>query len=50
MAVLTIFNTVMTFGILVGVWWGVVASHNGDLKEVTKAFKEFIDKNYKDRE
>lgn len=35
----------MTFGILVGVWWSVVASKNGDLSEVAKAFREFLEKN-----
>ena len=45
MAILAILNTAMTFGILVGVWWGVVASHNGDLKEVAQAFRDFIEKN-----
>lgn len=43
--ILTICNTIMTAGILVGVWWGVIASHNGDLKEVAKAFREFVEKN-----
>ena len=40
-----ILNTVMTFGILAGVWWGVVASKNGDLKEVAQAFRDFLEKN-----
>ena len=42
---LAIINTIMTAGILIGVWWTVFASHNGDIKEVAKALKEFIDKN-----
>ena len=43
--IFTILNTTMTLGILIGAWWSVVASHNGDLKEVTQAFREFIEKN-----
>lgn len=43
--IFTILNTAMTFGILVGVWWGVIASKNGDLKEVAQAFRDFIEKN-----
>ena len=46
MTILAILNTAMTFGILVGVWWGVLASHNGDIKEVAKALREFIGKNF----
>ena len=42
---LTVCNTVMTAGILVGVWWGVIASHNGDLREVIQAFLDFLEKN-----
>lgn len=49
MALLAILNTVMTFGILVGVWWGVIASKGGDLIEVAKALKEFTEKNFKDK-
>ena len=45
MTLLAILNTVMTFGILAGVWWGVVASKNGDLKEVVQAFRDFLEKN-----
>ena len=44
-SILLIANTIMTAGILIGVWWGVIASHNGDLKEVAKAFREFVEKN-----
>ena len=44
MFLLAILNTVMTFGILTGVWWGVVASKNGDLKEVVLAFRDFLEK------
>ena len=46
---LLIANTIMTFGILVGVWWGVIASKGGDLAEVAKALKEFAEKNFKDK-
>ena len=43
--ILLISNTIMTAGILVGVWWGVIASHNGDLREVIQAFRDFLEKN-----
>jgi len=38
-------DTVMTLGILVGVWWSVFAAHNGDLKEVARTLREFVEKN-----
>ncbi|MGI5831397.1 MAG: hypothetical protein ACOX6D_02530 [Thermoguttaceae bacterium] len=47
MIILTILNTVMTFGILIGVWWMVVASQGGPLKEVIKTFKELMDKHFR---
>ena len=42
---LLLLDTILTVGILIGVWWGVLASHNGDLREVVQAFRDFLDKN-----
>lgn len=45
-SILLIANTIMTAGILVGVWWGVIASKGGDLKEVAKSLRAFVEKNF----
>ena len=45
---LLLLDTILTVGILVGVWWGVFASKSGDVREVVIAFQEFVKKNFAD--
>ena len=48
MVILAILNTVMTLGILVGVWWGNLKPKT-DLKNVWNAIRKFIGKIVKDK-
>lgn len=41
MMFLAIVNTIMTFGILVGVWWGVFKT-DGELKEAIFKLNRFL--------
>ena len=41
MTMLAIINTAMTFGILVGVWWGVFKT-DGELKEAIFKLNRFL--------
>lgn len=41
MTVLTLINTAMTFGILVGVWWGVFQT-DAELKETLAGIRKVI--------
>lgn len=43
MAILAILNTLMTAGILLGVWWGTFKP-NTDLKNVLNEIRKFIGK------
>lgn len=47
---LLLLDTILTVGILVGVWWGVFASKSGDVREVVIAFQEFVRKNFADKD
>ncbi|MBR5416109.1 MAG: hypothetical protein IK105_09270 [Thermoguttaceae bacterium] len=48
MAILAILNTAMTFGILVGVWWGNFKPKT-DLKDMWNEIRKFIGKIVKDK-
>lgn len=45
LGLLAIIDSIVGIGILIGVWWGNVAAHNGDLREMIAAFQDFLEKN-----